>query len=271
MSESSKAAPRFEEDAGPAGLFPGGDLASFRVALDGFDGPLDMLLALARDQKVDLTRISILALAEQYLAFIEQARALRLEVAADWLVMAAWLAYLKSRLLLPPPAEEAGSEPSAEEMAAALTFQLQRLQAMQDAGRTLMARARLGVEVFRRGQPELFITSVPGAWQNNLQELIQAYANTQTRAEDSTLHVEPVRFWTVQDALERLAGMIGALPDWAELSRFLPERVEPGLPTRAALAATLLATLEMAKAGNIALRQEQAFGPIWVKRSKAGA
>jgi segregation and condensation protein A len=239
--------------------------ATLAVAVAGFEGPLDLLLSLAREQKVDLARISVLALAEQYLAWIAQARALNLDLAADMLVMAAWLAYLKSRLLI-PPAERPEDEPSPEAAAEALAFQLRRLEAMRAAGAALMARDRLGTDVWPRGAPEAMVERVEGGIRLSMSEMIAAYATARRRSlSRRTYAPPPLDLLSVEEAIARLNRLIGAVPGWAVLSQFLPEGLGHGLPTRAAMAAMLIAGLELAKAGNVDLRQEQAFGPIYVK------
>lgn len=231
--------------------------------LGAYEGPIDVLLNLAREQKVDLTKISILKLADQYLAFIAEARRLRLEIAADYLVMAAWLAYLKSRLLLPePPADD---EPTGEEMAAALTFQLQRLEAMQQAGVRLMARPQLGRDVFRRGAPEGLPVVSRIVWEVTLYDLLKAYGEQRSRAGAQVLEIRAAELYSMDDALERLAKLVGRLPDWQTLSAFLPENLRSGLHHRSALASTFAASLELARAGRLQLRQDVAFGPIWVR------
>jgi segregation and condensation protein A len=246
-------------------------IAPLSVAVEGFEGPLDLLLGLAREQKVDLARISILALAEQYLAWVEQARALDLDLAADFLVMAAWLAYLKSRLLL-PPAERPADEPSPEEAAELLAFQLRRLEAMREAGAALMARPRLGLDVWPRGAPEARVERVPGGWALTMHELLAAYATARRRGLGRRGYIPPpLRLMSVQDALERLGRLLRVVPDWAVLTRFLPPGLGAGLPTRAGVAAMLIAGLELAKDGQLDLRQEQPFGPIWVKRAERAA
>ncbi|HYG85106.1 MAG TPA: ScpA family protein [Azospirillum sp.] len=234
------------------------------LALDGFEGPIDMLLTLAREQKVDLAKISILDLADQYLAFIAEVRKVRLELAADYLVMAAWLAYLKSRLLIPEQEED---EPSGEDMAAALAFQLQRLEAMKGAAATLMARPRLGVDVFPRGAPEDLDIHHKSVFQVTLYDLLKAYGEHRRRKETSVLHMEPMRLYSIEDAVKRLSGLLGRMPDWTTLASFLPRELKGTLMGRSALAAHFAATLEMAKAGQVELRQDGAFGPIWLRRA----
>lgn len=237
-----------------------------RVDLDGFEGPLDVLLALAREQKVDLKNLSIAALADQYIAFMERAQGLRLELAADYLVMAAWLAWLKSRLLLPAPPQTA-QEPDAAEAAAALAFQLQRLQAMREASEALMARPRLGIDVFARGAPEgITIVSRP-KYQATLIELLRAYGKHKAQREPQLLRIEPMELYSMETALERLSGSLGRMPEWTLLTSFLPSGLAGGLLGRSALSATLSATLEMVRTGRIHVRQDQTFGPIYVRRA----
>jgi len=233
--------------------------------LEGYEGPIDVLLALARDQKVDLTHISILTLAEQYLAFISAARRLRLEIAADYLVMAAWLAYLKSRLLLPPPDDD-DDMPSAPELAEALTFQLRRLEAMREAGEGLMVLPRLGRDVFGRGSPEgVQIVRTP-VYDLSLYDLLKAYGDQRRRRDSSVLSIEASELYAMNDALQRLKGLLGSMGDWAMLFSFLPQDLRGGLVERSAIAATLAAGLELARSGEIKLRQGTAFGPIYVRR-----
>lgn len=232
------------------------------VDLDGFEGPIDVLLSLAREQKVDLTHISILALADQYLAFVESVLRRNLELAADYLVMAAWLAFLKSRLLLPEP--QPAEEPSAADMAAALTFQLQRLEAMQQAGARLMARPLLGREVFPRGAPEGVEVASRAFYDVRLYELLKAYGDFKRRTSVKTLHVEAPDLYSVEDAIRRLEGMLGKMPDWSALARFIPDGLS-GLLRRSAVSATFVAALELARQGRIVLRQHEVFSPIYVK------
>ena len=237
------------------------------LELDGYEGPIDLLLALAREQKVDLGRISILALADQYLDFIARQRRLRLEIAADYLVMAAWLAYLKSRLLLPQPPQD--DEPSGAELAAVLEQRLRLLEAMQTAGSRLMARPRLGHDVFARGMPEeLAVIAVP-VYELGLYELLKAYGESRRRAVEAVLTIEPSAFHSVDEAVERLSQFLGHVPDWRELTNFLPEELRGELFLRSALAATFAATLELARRGRIELRQDRTFGPIYLRSSAA--
>ncbi len=235
------------------------------LALDGFEGPIDLLLTLARDQKVDLTRISILQLADQFLEFVAVARRVRIELAADYLVMAAWLAYLKSRLLLPEP-ESSDEEPGGAEMAAALAFQLQRLEAMRGVGARLMARPQLGRDIFVRGAPEGLEVEKTPVLEVTLYDLLKAYGEHRRRQETSTLTIRPLDLYSLEDALSRLSKLLGSLPDWATLSSFLPVNADGSLRSRSALAATFAASLELVKEGRIELRQDGAFGPIWLRR-----
>ena len=250
----------FEDDIGPGGL-PIGE--SFVVDLDGFEGPIDVLLSLAREHKLDLTRISILALADQYLEFVTKVRRTNLELAADYLVMAAWLAYLKSRLLLPDLGGE--DEPTGEEMAAALAFQLQRLEAMQNAGQRLMARSRLRHDFFPCGAPETFRALVNPILEVTLYDLLKAYGDQKRRGPGGPLHIEPFDIYTVEDALKRLHKLLGSTPDWESLWQFLPEGALEGLVARSAIASTFAASLELAREGKVKLRQHDAFGPIYLK------
>ncbi|MHA6344821.1 segregation and condensation protein A [Roseivivax sp. CAU 1761] len=263
------------EGSGQGGK-PGAEIAHLSVAdrlaaealivdVDGFEGPLDLLLTLSRTQKVDLRRISVLDLARQYLAFVENARDLRIELAADYLVMAAWLAFLKSRLLLPPDPEEEG--PSGEEMAAHLAFQLERLQAMRDAAARLMARDRLGRDVFARGGPDPVERVRRVAYCATLLELMQAYARLRTRDEFRPFVLDRDRIYTMEQALERLRGLIGFAGSWTDIAGYLPEdwRDDP-VKRRSATAATFAASLELVKEGRVELRQSATFAPIELRR-----
>ena len=244
-------------------MAPTSETQALLLRLEGFEGPLDLLLELARGQKVDLAKISILALVEQYLAVIEGARRVRLELAADWLVMAAWLAWLKSKLLLPASPEAEEGEEAADVLAARLT----ELQAMRAAVRWLAARPALGQDVFPRGMPETFevVERTPVAL--DLGGLLRAYLAARRRAASGTVYrPPPVTLWTVKEALARLAALMGSLPDWSDLDAYLPESLGGALERRGALASTLLAGLELAREGALRLRQEQAFGPIHVRR-----
>lgn len=247
-------------------LPPGGDLV---VDLEGYEGPIDVLLALARQQKVDLLHISILQLADQYVAFIAAAHHLRLEIAADYLVMAAWLAYLKSRLLLPEPEED--DEPSGPEMAEALAFQLRRLEAMQQAGAKVMELPRLGRNVFARGAPEGVKVTRNPVYELSLYELLKAYGDQQRRGHNDALEIAPTDVHSVDDALERLGRFLGRLPDWQTLMTFLPGSLAGGIIYRSAVASTFAASLELAKSGQLEIRQSGTFGPIYFRsRSNMG-
>ncbi|MDA0652650.1 MAG: ScpA family protein [Proteobacteria bacterium] len=254
----------FESPDSP--IEPGSDLV---VDLEGYEGPIDVLLALARQQKVDLLHISILQLADQYVAFIAAARSLRLEVAADYLVMAAWLAYLKSRLLLPEPDED--DEPSGPELAEALAFQLRRLEAIQQAGAKVMELPRLGRDVFARGAPEgVKVTRIP-VYDLSLYELLKAYGDQQRRGHHDLLEIAPTEIHSVDDALERLGRLLGRLPDWQTLVSFLPASLSGGIVFRSAVASTFVAGLELAKTGQLEIRQSGTFGPIYFRsQSKTG-
>lgn len=238
------------------------------VDLGGYEGPLDLLLALGRAQKVDLRRVSILRLAEQYLAFVEAAKRLRIELAADYLVTAAWLAYLKSRLLLPPDPTEEG--PSGEEMAAHLAFQLERLEAMRAVAARLMARDRLGRDVFARGAPEIATREARVELRAGLADLLRAYARIKTRDDFQPLHLTRGPVYTMEAALERMRGLIPAAIDWIELAAWLPgDWAGDPARRRSALAASFAAALELVKAGRLDLRQGAPFEPIFL-RAKAG-
>ncbi len=254
---------RFEEDSRAA---PDDE---FVVDLDGYEGPIDVLLALARNQRVDLARISILQLAEQYLAFITQARGLRIEIAAEYLVMAAWLAYLKSRLLL-PDTEPDDDGPSGTELAEALTFQLRRLESMQQAGTRLMARPRLGREVFQRGAPEGVEVVRTPVFEVSLFDILKAYGDNRRRADGSRLRIEPSSLFNIADAILRLSGLLGEMTDWRTLMSYLPrELAGDGLIYRSAVAATFAASRELARTGVLELRQSSSFGPIHVRRGRS--
>lgn len=235
------------------------------VDVDGYEGPLDLLLTLARTQKVDLMKISVLHLAEQYLTFVEQARALRIELAADYLVMAAWLAFLKSRLLLPPDPEAEG--PSAEDMAAHLAFQLERLDAMRQSAARLMGRDRLGISRFQRGAPETVTRKRRTEWQAGLIDLMRAYARLKTRDEFRPYAFDRQDVFTMEQALERIRRLIGLAGDWTDLSDFLPDGWEgQGARRRSATAATFAASLELAREGKLEIRQDDPFSTITIRR-----
>lgn len=247
---------------------PPPDGAALVLDLEGYEGPIDVLLALARTQKVDITKISILMLAEQYLEFIAAARRLDLELAADYLVMAAWLAYLKSRLLLPEPEPEEGDQPSAAEMAESLSYQLRRLQSMRDAGERLMDMPRLGRDFFARGAPEGVTVVRKPVYELTLFELLRAYGDQARRKQNSVLSVEASDLYSMDEALERLRGLIGDFADWRNLASLVPPEFGEGIPLRSAVAATFAAGLELVRSGQLELRQGTAFGPIYVRRSR---
>jgi segregation and condensation protein A len=237
------------------------------VDVEGFEGPLDLLLMLARQQKVDLSRISILALADQFLAFIEAARKLRLELAADYLVMAAWLAYLKSRLLLPEP--QPGEGPSAEEMAMALADRLRRLEAFRSVAERLLGRPQLGRDMFERGDPQPIAAIKRPQWSATLYDLLSAYALQRQRRALAHVHVEKRAVWSLAEARAVLDRLIGQASDWSRLDEFLLAYVvEPSMvPT--ALASSFAATLELAREGQIELHQQGAFAPLFVRQRAA--
>lgn len=255
-------------DAGAVRVMPTAEDGSLVVNLGAYDGPIDLLLALARDQKVDLTRISILALAEQYLLYIEAAKRLRLEIAADYLVMAAWLAFLKSKLLLPPVPEEPEPEPTAAQMEAALRYQLQRLQAMQEAGARLFARGVLGRDVFVRGIPEGVPVETTEVWDVKLIDVLKAYAEHRNRSEKPVLRIVATELDTMEAAIERLSQMLGnmPIPDWTSLQSFLPANLRDDTVGRSHVAATLSATLELVRTGRLQIRQDSTFGPIYLRK-----
>ena len=248
-----------------AGAAPDAASEAMIVDIDGFEGPLDLLLTLARTHKVDLMQLSVLALAEQYLAVIERARSLRIELAADWLVMAAWLAFLKSRLLLPPDPEAEG--PSADEMAAALAARLERLEAMRKAAARLMARDRLGQHRFARGAPEVIAATRTTRWTLGLMDLMAAYSRLRTRDEFRPYAFDRSGILTMEQALERLTRMLGVAPSWTDLSAFLPDGWTAPAQARSATAATFAAALELARQGRIELRQAEVFAPLELRRS----
>jgi segregation and condensation protein A len=241
------------------------------VSLDGFEGPLDLLLALARTQKVDLAKISVLALAEQYLAFVNQALKARLELAADYLVMAAWLAFLKSKLLLP---REEGSEqqPSGDELAARLAFRLMRLEAMRHAGAQLMTRNRLGRDVFPRGSPEGVRTIRTRKYSAMIFDLLKAYADQRKRTV-KRVHVVPRRVvWSIKEARQRLEALLGdEIGAWVQLDAFLEKYGAMPDVARTARASSFGATLEMAREGLVELSQAEPFAPIYMRKREPGA
>ena len=249
-----------EDWTGPAG--GEGDNDALYLELDGWEGPLDLLLDLARRQKVDLRQISILALVDQYLGYIDRAEALRLELAADYLVMAAWLAYLKSAMLLPREEQE---DPSPEELALRLQLRLQRLGAMREAAARLMARDRIGRDVFLRPAPEGLRIDRRTKWTCDWYALVQAYGQVKARTAPAIHMVRERPVMTLESALGRVSAMLGVTLDWMELRDFLPPHAEPRL-RRSALASSFVAALELARMGKAELAQDEAFGPLRLRR-----
>ncbi|RVV98817.1 segregation/condensation protein A [Mesobaculum littorinae] len=257
-----------ERDAAPLSVADRLAAEALIVDVEGFEGPLDVLLTLGRSQKVDLRQISVLDLARQYLAFVERARALRIELAADYLVMAAWLAFLKSRLLLPPDPRDDG--PSGEELAAHLAYQLERLAAMREAAAKLMARDRLGRDFFGRGIPETLERVRKVRYTATLLDLMQAYARLRTRDEFRPFVMDRDRVFTMEEALDRLRPMIGYAGDWMDLTTYLPDGWEADpVRRRSATAANFAAFLELTKAGQVEIRQGETFAPIQIRRRRA--
>lgn len=234
------------------------------VDLDGFEGPLDLLLHLARTQRVDMAKISVLALAEQYLVFVEKARELRLELAADYLVMAAWLAYLKSRLLIPHASK--GDEPSGEEMAAQLAFRLKRLEAMRDVATRLVNRNRLGRDVFARGAPVPLIIDKTSTFTASLYDLLTAYASQRQRQSLSHVTIGHRRVWSLADARVILNRLIGELSDWTALDEYLIRYLSDPEERATAIASSFAASLELVREGRLEIRQDGAFQPIYMRR-----
>ncbi|MEM1317497.1 MAG: ScpA family protein [Pseudomonadota bacterium] len=240
--------------------------SDFTVDVDGYEGPLDLLLALARTQKVDLAKISILQLAIQYLEFVDKARKLRLELAADYLVMAAWLAFLKSRLLLPEA--EVEDEPSGEDLANQLAFRLRRLEAMRDASVRLMNRNRLGRDVFGRGNPEPVIVNREQRYNATLYDLLSAYASQKQRQTVSTVTIAHRQMWSLTEAREILARLIGDLADWTPMDVFLSRYLDDGSDRRGVIASTFAASLEMVREGKVEVQQSANFEPLYMRRPK---
>lgn len=247
-----------------------GDVDALLLNIDGYEGPIDVLLDMARTQKVDLREISILQLVRQYLAFIERAKEIRLELAAEYLVMAAWLAYLKSRLLIPRDKEDE-TEISGDQMAEALQFQLRRLEAMREAGQKLMKRPQLGVNVFARGMPTGLKTKYETHWQVTLYDLLKAYGDIKRRQEYQNYELPTFNILSMEDAADRLAKMLGNLPRsgpysvWTTLESFIPEGIKDPLLIRSTVASTFTAGLEMAKQGKLEIRQDGAFRTIYLR------
>lgn len=256
----------WEADAPPRRI-SADEPVQLQIDVEGWEGPLDLLLNLARTQKVDLMEISILELVRQYLDFIQNAEALKLELAADYLVMAAWLTYLKSALLLP---KDPLIDPSPEELALQLQLRLQRLQAMREAGARLMARDRLGRDVFARGAPEGLKQLTEIRWSASLYDVMQGYAAVKMRTAPAVHIVRSRPVMALEEALNRVSNMVGAALDWTELSAFLPAEYQ-GQLRRSAIASSFVAALELARNGQIELRQEHAFGPLHLRASNEGA
>jgi segregation and condensation protein A len=241
------------------------DIDALIIDVEGFEGPLDLLLELARTHKIDLSRISILALADQYISFIERAQKLRLELAADYLVMAAWLTYLKSRLLIPQAPKEGEGEPI--DMAQRLAFRLQRLQAMRDAAAKLMEGPQLGRDVFERGAPEPLVIETQREYGDTLLDLLKAYAERRQRKmvrQIYTVKKQPV--WSIKEAREALERLIGTMDEWGTFDRWLEKYIATPETRRSVRASSFTASLELAREGVLELRQDQAFEPIFLRR-----
>ena len=233
------------------------------VNLDGFEGPIDLLLNLAREQKLDLKKIAILPLAEQYLQFINNARELDLEIAADFLVMAAWLAYLKSRLLLPAPEPEQNDETI--DMTDALRYQLLRLEAIQKAAQRLQSLPKLGQARFIRGAPEQFTSKSEFVWTASLYDLLACYGDIQSSGEAEFLTIAATRLYSVEEAAKRLLNFMSSMSDWTVLQHFLPPNLSKPMDVRSATASHFVASLELAREGVLRLRQDSHFAPIYLK------
>ena len=238
--------------------------SAFMIDVAGFEGPLDLLLHLARTQKVDLSRISVLALAEQYLVFVERARQVRIELAADYLVMAAWLAFLKSKLLIPQQSKDEG--PSGEEMAATLAFRLKRLEAMRDAAERLVNRHHLGRDVFSRGAPEHIPHKSRSSFEASLYDLLSAYANLRQRQAITQVTIEKRQVWSLVDARELLTSMLGDIAEWTELDGYLLQYVADPTMRATAMASAFAASLELVREGSLEIRQDGAFQPIFMRK-----
>ena len=234
--------------------------------VDGFAGPIDVLLTLAREQKVDLTQISILELADQYLVWVAKLRQANLELAADYLVMAAWLAYLKSLLLLPTSTDD--EEPTGEEMAAALQFQLLRLESMQQAGEKLVGRDQLGQDFFPRGNPEIFGYNLNSAFEASIYDLLKAYGEHTHRSNVRILRIELSDLYSTDDGLKWLTKMLGSMPDWTSLLQFLPAEIKSDLVSRSMVASALSAALQLTKQGELKIRQTKTFGTVYVRAAQ---
>lgn len=236
-----------------------------QIDIEGFEGPLDLLLHLARSQKVDLTRISVQSLAEQYLEFIDQARVLRLELAADYLVMAAWLAFLKSKLLIPKQADDKGE--TGEELAAMLQFRLKRLEAMREAAVRLVNRNQLGREVFKRGAPEMVIVDKTSLFEASLYELLSAYTTQRQRMSVTQVEITSRAVWSLKEARDILTGMIGEIGDWVVFDQFLIRYLIAPDQRVSALASSFAASLELVREGKLEIKQTSAFEPIFMRKA----
>ena len=250
---------KFEDDEVPMGV----NDERFVLDVGGYAGPIDVLLNLAREQKVDLTQISILQLANQYLVWVEKLRKENLELAADYLVMAAWLAYLKSLLLLPDTSD--GEEPTGEEMAAALQFQLLRLEGMQQAGASLMTMDQLGRDFFPRGEPEQFGLNTQNTFDVNIYDLLRAYGQQAERTHVKVLRVEPSDLYSPDDGIKWLTNMLGSIPDWVSLFNFLPAEIKGDIVSRSMLASALSAALQLTKEGRLKMRQNEIYGTVFIR------
>ena len=239
------------------------------VDVGGFEGPLDLLLELARAHKIDLAQVSILTLADQYLAFIERAKIMRIDVAADYLVMAAWLAYLKSRLLIPLP--PAADETAPQDMAARLAFRLQRLAAMREASSNLMKRPQLGQDVFSRGAPQALAVEVTREYADNLIDLLKAYASRrQIKTAHQSYTIKRQRTWSIKEARDAIERLVGTMDDWGTFDSWLEKFMATAETRRSMRASSFTASLELARDGRIELRQEEAFRPIYLRRRNSG-
>jgi segregation and condensation protein A len=262
ISNTPKDWPDGADDPRRAGAVDGDALI---IDVDGFEGPLDLLLELARTHKIDLSRISILALADQYIAFIDRARSMRLEVAADYLVMAAWLTYLKSRLLIPQPPKEGESEPL--DMAQRLAFRLQRLQAMRDAANALMQSPQLNRDVFERGAPEALVVETQTEYGDTLIDLLKAYAERrQRKMVHQSYTVKKQKVWSIKEARESLERLLGRMDEWGQMDLFLDDYLSTPDMRRSLRASSFTASLELAREGVIEIRQADAFSPIFMRR-----
>ncbi len=265
MSDPQTTSDNWGDDAAPV---PTSD--ELIIDVGGFEGPLDLLLDLARHHKIDLAQISILALANQYLAFIERAQAMRLDIAADYLVMAAWLAYLKSRLLIPQP--KTTEEGSPHDMAAMLAFKLQRLQAMRESADNIFKLPQLGRDVFARGAPEPLVVQKHATYSDTLVDLLKAYADRRARSmvhQTYTVKKQPV--WSIKEARETLMRLIGNMDEWGTFDRWLEQYLSTPETRRSVRASTFTASLELAREGAIEIRQDEAFQPIFMRRREQAA